>query len=156
MNKPNPDARLHFEDFPVGEVFDYGDYVVTAEEIIEFAREFDPQPFHVSEEAAKASMLGGLCASGWHVCAILMRMMVDGYFGRTASMGSTGVDEMKWIMPVYAGDRLWCRRTTLEARVSSKRPEMGIVKIRFELFDSRSERKAEMTAINLIQVSGAP
>jgi acyl dehydratase len=155
MNRANPDARLNFEDFPVGEVFEYGDYIVTAEEIIAFATEFDPQPFHVNAEAARASMLKGLCASGWHVCAILMRMMVDGYFGRTASMGSTGVDEMKWLKPVYAGDRLWYRRTTLEARVSSKRPEMGIVKFRFELFDRRGKSKAQMTAINLIGVGGA-
>jgi acyl dehydratase len=143
---------LHFEDFPVGEVLVFGNYLVTAEEIREFAREFDPQPFHVDEEAAKASLLGGLSASGWHVCAIIMRIMVDGYYGRTASMGSTGIDEMKWLKPVRPGDRLSCRRTTLETRVSAKRPEMGIVKMRFEIFDTASEKKAEMTGINLIKV----
>jgi acyl dehydratase len=83
-----------------------------------------------------------------------MRMMVDGYFGRTASMGSTGIDEMRWIRPVFAGDRLSCRRTTLAARVSAKRPEMGILTMRFELFDARAEKKAEMTGINLIKVRG--
>jgi acyl dehydratase len=145
---------LHFEDFPVGEVVEYGNYLVTAEQIIEFAREFDPQPFHVDEEAAKASLLGGLSASGWHVCAIIMRMMVDGYYGRTASMGSSGIDEMKWLKPVRPGDRLSCRRTTLETRVSAKRPEMGIVKMRYEIFDAFSERKAEMTGINLIKARG--
>ena len=143
---------LHFEDFPVGEVLEFGNYLVTAEEIREFAREFDPQPFHVDEEAAKASLLGGLSASGWHVCAIIMRIMVDGYYGRTASMGSTGIDEMKWLKAVRPGDRLSCRRTTLETRVSAKRPEMGIVKMRFEIFDTASEKKAEMTGINLIKV----
>jgi len=143
---------LHFEDFPVGEVLEFGNYLVTAEEIREFAREFDPQPFHVDEEAAKASLLGGLSASGWHVCTIIMRIMVDGYYGRTASMGSTGIDEMKWLKPVRPGDRLSCRRTTLETRVSAKRPEMGIVKMRFEIFDTASEKKAEMTGINLIKV----
>jgi acyl dehydratase len=145
---------LHFEDFPVGEVVEFGNYLVTAEEIVEFAREFDPQPFHVDEEAAKASLLGGLSASGWHVCAIIMRMMVDGYYGRTASMGSTGIDDMKWIKPVRPGDRLSCRRTTLEARISAKRPEMGIVKLRYEIFDAVAEKKAEMTGINLIMVRG--
>jgi acyl dehydratase len=145
---------LHFEDFPVGKVLEFGNYLVTAEEIREFAREFDPQPFHVDEEAAKASLLGGLSASGWHVCAIIMRIMVDGYYGRTASMGSTGIDEMKWLKPVRPGDRLSCRRTTLETRVSAKRPEMGIVKMRFEIFDTASEKKAEMTGINLIKVRG--
>jgi acyl dehydratase len=144
--------ELFFEDFPVGEVVDYGSYEVTSEEIVSFAREFDPQPFHIDERAARASMLGGLSASGWHVCAIMMRMMVDGYYGRTASMGSTGIDEMKWLKPVFAGDRLSCRRTTLAARVSGKRPEMGIVTLRWELFDARAEKKAEMVGINLIKV----
>ena len=146
--------EFFFEDFPVGQALDYGSYHVTAEEIVSFAREFDPQPFHVDEKAAKASMLGGLCASGWHVCAIVMRMMVDGYFGRTASMGSTGIDEMKWLKPVFAGDRLSCRRTTLAARVSAKRAEMGILKMQWELFDANSQKKAEMTGINLIKVRG--
>jgi acyl dehydratase len=146
------EPELFFEDFPVGEVVDYGSYEVTAEEIVRFAREFDPQLFHVDEKAARASMLGGLSASGWHVCAIVMRMMVDGYFGRTASMGSTGIDEMKWLKPVFAGDRLSCRRTTLAARASAKRPEMGILTMRWELFDAKAEKKAEMTGVNLIKV----
>ena len=81
-------------------------------------------------------------------------MMVDGYYGRTASMGSTGIDDMKWIKPVRPGDRLSCRRTTLEARISAKRPEMGIVKLRYEIFDAVAEKKAEMTGINLIKVRG--
>jgi acyl dehydratase len=146
--------EFFFEDFPVGQVVDYGSYHVTAEEIVSFAREFDPQPFHVDESAAKASMLGGLSASGWHICAIVMRMMVDGYFGRTASMGSTGIDEMKWLRPVFAGDRLSCRRTTLAGRVSAKRPDMGILMLRWELFDAKAEKKAEMTGINLVKVRG--
>jgi acyl dehydratase len=101
-------------------------------------------------------MLGGLAASGWHVCAIIMRLMVDGYFGRTASMGSTGVDEVKWLIPVYPGDRLSCRRTTLEARVSSKRPDMGIVRLRWELLAAERQCKAVMTGINLMKVRGSP
>jgi acyl dehydratase len=146
--------EFFFEDFPVGQIVDYGSYHVTAEEIVSFAREFDPQPFHVDESAAKASMLGALSASGWHICAIVMRMMVDGYFGRTASMGSTGIDEMKWLRPVFAGDRLSCRRTTLAGRVSAKRPDMGILTLRWELFDDKAEKKAEMTGINLVKVRG--
>jgi acyl dehydratase len=81
-------------------------------------------------------------------------MMVDGYYGRTASMGSTGIDEVKWLKPVRPGDRLSCRRTTLEARVSARRPDMGIVKMRYELLDATSVKKAEMTGINLIKVRG--
>ena len=155
MKPPASRPELFFEDFPVGEVVDYGAYHVTADEIVAFAREFDPQPFHVDAHVAKNSLLGGLAASGWHICAIMMRMMVDGYFARTASMGSTGIDEMRWMRPVHAGATLFCRRTTLEARVSSKRPEMGIVKFRWELFDALGEKKAEMTGINLIQVRTA-
>ena len=95
MKPPASRPELFFEDFPVGEVVDYGAYHVTADEIVAFAREFDPQPFHVDAHVAKNSLLGGLAASGWHICAIMMRMMVDGYFARTASMGSTGIDEMR-------------------------------------------------------------
>jgi acyl dehydratase len=143
---------LHFEDFSEGDVYALGPYAVTKDEIIAFAREFDPQPFHLDEEAAKASILGGLCASGWHACAMLMRMMVDGYLGRSAGMGSTGLDEMKWLKPVYAGETLSGRMTVLAKRVSAKRPEMGIIQARWELFNQAAEKKLEMTGINLIKV----
>lgn len=143
---------LHFEDFKVGEVVDLGRYDVTAEEIKTFAREFDPQPFHVDEAAAKASILGGLCASGWHSCAMLMRMMVDSYLGRSAGMGSNGLDEVKWMKPVFAGETLTGRMTVLSARVSSKRPEMGILKMRWELFNTAGEQKLDMTGINFMRV----
>lgn len=143
---------LYFEDFKVGEVVDLGRYDVTAEEIKTFAREFDPQPFHVDEAAAKASILGGLCASGWHSCAMLMRMMVDSYLGRSAGMGSNGLDEVKWMKPVFAGETLTGRMTVLSARVSSKRPEMGILKMRWELFNTAGEQKLDMTGINFMRV----
>ncbi|MDP9137688.1 MAG: MaoC family dehydratase [Pseudomonadota bacterium] len=142
---------LHFEDFPLGEVFEYGSYRVTAEEIVGFAREFDPQPFHIDAAAAEASILGGLCASGWHTCAIMMRMMVDGYLGRSASMGSSGIEETRWLKPVYAGDTLTCRRTTLEARRSARRPEMGVLRFRWELFNLDGDRKTEMTGVTFIR-----
>lgn len=142
---------LHFEDFSEGDVHALGPYAVTKDEIIAFAREFDPQPFHLDEAAAKASILGGLCASGWHACAMLMRMMVDGYLGRTAGMGSTGLDEVKWLKPVYAGETLSGRMTVLAKRISGKRPEMGIIQARWELFNQAAERKLEMTGINLVK-----
>ena len=109
---------LHFEDFAVGESRDFGRYVVTAKEIKDFAQEFDPQPFHLDEEAGKKSILGGLCASGWHTGAILMRMMVDGYLGRSASLGSPGLDELKWLKPVYPDETLTARFTVLAKRRS--------------------------------------
>jgi acyl dehydratase len=143
---------LHYEDFAEGAVFDLGPYAVNKDDIIAFAREFDPAPFHVDEAAAKGSILGGLCASGWHVCAMVMRMMVDGYLGRSAGMGSTGVDEVKWLKPVYAGETLSGRMIVLTKRVSAKRPEMGIIKAHWEASNLAGEKKFEMTAVNLIRV----
>ncbi len=142
---------LHFEDFPVGEIITYGSYQVTADEIIDFARQFDPQPFHVDAAAARASILGDLCASGWHICAIMMRMMVDGYLGRSASMGSSGIEETRWLKPVFAGETLSCRRTTLEARRSKRRPEMGVLRFRWELFNLDGDKKSEMTGVTFIR-----
>jgi len=143
---------LHYEDFHVGLTIDLGSYPVTAEEIVSFAKEFDPHPFHLDEEAGRRSILGGLCASGWHSCAMLMRMLVDGYLSRTAGMGSNGVDEVKWLKPVFAGETLKATVTVMAKRVSSRKPDMGILTMRAEIHDSRGERKMEMSAVNLVKV----
>jgi acyl dehydratase len=143
---------LHFEDFSVGESRDLGTYAVTAEEIKSFAREFDPQFFHLDEDRAKASVLGGLSASGWHTCGIVMRLMVDGYLGRTAGMGSPGLDEVRWLKPVYAGETLLGRMTVLAKRQSKSRPEMGLVTMKWEARSATGETKIDMTGVNLIRV----
>jgi acyl dehydratase len=143
---------LYYEDFTVGESWDLGDYRVTADEIKSFAREFDPQFFHLDEDRAKSSVLGGLSASGWHTCSILMRLMVDGYLGRTAGMGSPGLEEVKWRKPVYAGETLTGRMTVLAKRQSKSRPEMGLVTMRWEALSAEGETKLDMTGINLIKV----
>lgn len=127
------DALLHFEDFPVGEVTTYGAYTLTREAILAFAREYDPQPFHLDDEAAKDTILGGLAASGWHACAIMMRLNCDGFLLNSTSMGAPGIDEVKWLMPLRPDVVLSVRRTTLEARESKSRPQMGLVKFLFEL-----------------------
>ncbi|WP_448953546.1 MaoC family dehydratase [Labrys neptuniae] len=127
------DTVLHFEDFPVGEITTYGSYALTREAILAFAREYDPQPFHLDDEAAKGTMLGGLAASGWHGCAILMRLNCDGFMLNSTSMGAPGIDEVKWLAPIRPDVTLSVRRTTLEARASRSRPEMGLVKFLFEL-----------------------
>jgi acyl dehydratase len=114
--------------------------------------EFDPQPFHLDEEAGRASILGGLCASGWHTGAMLMRMMVDGYLGNSAGLGSPGLDELKWLKPVFPGETLTSRFTVLAKRVSAKNPGMGILTMRWEVFSSAGEKKMEVTGINLIKV----
>ena len=146
---------LHFEDFEVGQVIDLGSYAVTAQEIREFASEFDPQRFHLDEEAANASLLGGLAASGWHVCAMFMRLLAEGWLNKTDSMGSNGVPEVKWLKPVYAGETLSGTVTILTKRVSAKRPEMGIFQCLFELFSESGEKKTEMTAIVFMRVKAA-
>ena len=143
---------LHFEDFSVGESRDLGTYAVTAEEIKSFAREFDPQFFHLDEDRARASVLGGLSASGWHTCGIVMRLMVDGYLGRTAGMGSPGLDEVRWLKPVYAGETLLGRMTVLAKRQSKSRPEMGLVTMKWEARSATGETKIDMTGVNLIKV----
>jgi acyl dehydratase len=143
---------LHYEDFTVGKTWDLGTYRVTAEEIKAFAREFDPQFFHLDEDRAKSSVLGGLSASGWHTCGMLMRLMVDGYLDRTAAMGSPGLEEVKWLKPVYAGETLTGWMTVLAKRQSKSRPEMGLVTMRWEARSAEGESKIDMTGINLVKV----
>jgi acyl dehydratase len=129
IRNPNPQSMttLTFEDFKPGHFGTFGPRHVTREEILAFAAEYDPQPMHLDEEAAKKSMLKGLSGSGWHLSAIVMRMMFDGFIGRTASMGSPGVDEMRWLAPLRPGDDLTLDIEVAEARVSRSRPETGIV-----------------------------
>ena len=122
----SPLMTLTFEDFPPGRFGSYGPRHVTREEMLAFAAEFDPQPMHLDEEAAKRSMLKGLSGSGWHLCSIMMRMMCDGYIGNTASLGSPGVSELKWLAPLRPGDDLMLDVDVVEARVSRSRPQTGI------------------------------
>jgi acyl dehydratase len=125
--------RIAFEDFSPGNVAEYGDMVVDRDEMVAFAREYDPQPMHLSDEAAAAAMLGGLIGSGWYSTALLMRMNCDAFLLDASSLGSPGVDKVEWLAPVRAGDRLSVRREVLDARASKSRPDMGIVRFRFEL-----------------------
>ncbi len=131
--------RLYFEDFSPGEIVEYGDREVTAAEIVAFAREFDPQPFHLDAEAGRGTLAGGLIASGWHVVAMLMRMSCDAFLLRSASQGAPGVEAIDWLKPVKPGDRLRVRRTTLSARASRSRPAIGVVEFRFEVLNQNRE-----------------
>ncbi|HTO68080.1 MAG TPA: MaoC family dehydratase [Bradyrhizobium sp.] len=121
---------LTFEDLPPGRLGTFGPRRVTREEILAFAAEFDPQPMHLDEAAAQQTMLKGLAGSGWHLCSIMMRMMFDGFIGRTASLGSPGVNELRWLAPLRPGDELMLEADVVEARVSKSRPETGIVTFR--------------------------
>ncbi len=133
------DQTLAYEDFHPSRRFALGPVTVSAEEIIEFAREFDPQPMHIDEAAGRASILGGLAASGWHTSAMLMRMMIDSYLLNSLSEGAPGIDIMEWRRPVLAGDTLSGHSTVLEARALRSRPGIGIVKFRHELENQRGE-----------------
>ena len=122
---------LHYEDFHAGQLFALGTHTLAAEEMIEFAAEFDPQPQHIDPDAAK-ELLGGLAASGWYLCALAMRMLVDGLFIRATSLGAPGVEEVQWRKPVRAGDRLDLDGEVLETRLSSK-ADRGFVRFRFTM-----------------------
>jgi acyl dehydratase len=133
-----------FEDFTEGASIFLGSRKITAEEIIEFAREFDPQPMHMDEEAGRASILGGLAASGWHTCCIFMRMMCDAFLLNSTSQGAPGVDYGRWKRPVLAGDVLTGRTIVVSCRESKSRPDLGFVTCRHELTNQRGELVLEL------------
>jgi acyl dehydratase len=143
---------LHYEDFPEGLVIPLGTYHLPKEEVIAFAREWDPQPFHLDEAAGERSVLGGLAASGWQTSAILIRLSVEGYANRSAAMASNSMEECKWLRPVFAGETLTGRATVLSRRVSAKRPEMGILRMKFELMNTDGEIKTEITGVQFMRV----
>lgn len=142
---------LHLEDFRGGQIFRLGRLTLTAEEVIAFASEFDPQPQHTDPEAAKRSMLGGLAASGWHLGALAMRMMVDGLFNRATSMGAPGVDEIQWRRPVLVGDTIRLEAEVLDTRLSS-RPDRGFVRFRFSMLRDEERRNGEMVMMFVCSV----
>jgi acyl dehydratase len=139
-------TTLTFEDFPPGRFGTFGPRHVTREEILCFAAEFDPQPMHLDEEAAKQSLLGGLSASGWHLCSIMMRMMVDGFMGHAASLGSPGVNEVRWLAPLRPGDDLMLDVDVTEARPSRSRSDTGIVTFRCTVRNAAGQALCEMVS----------
>ncbi|KQV37902.1 MaoC family dehydratase [Massilia sp. Root335] len=120
-------AYWYFEDFEPGQDIDLGLRTVTEEEIVAFARDYDPQPFHVDRDAAAHSIYGGVIASGWHTCGMMMRLVVDGLLGRSSSMGSPGLDGVRWLAPVRAGDTLNVRYRTVQVKASASKPDRGVV-----------------------------
>jgi acyl dehydratase len=136
---------LHWEDFDAGRVFEHGPRRLPREEMIAFAREFDPQPMHIDETAAGATMMGGLSASGWYACCVLMRMCADSFVLNSSSMGAPGIDEVKWLKPIRPDDELRLRATVLDTRASNSRPEMGFVRFMFELFNGAGELVMTLT-----------
>jgi acyl dehydratase len=145
---------LFFEDFSLGHFGRFGPRLVTREEMLAFAAEFDPQPMHLDEAAASRSMLKGLAGSGWHLCAITMRMMFDGFIGRTASLGSPGVNELRWLAPFRPGDEIVLDVEVAEARVSRSRPSTGLVTFKMVARNAAEQALCEMISPIIVHRRG--
>jgi len=142
---------IAFEDFKLGRLGRFGPRHVTREEILAFAAEFDPQPMHLDEAAASRSMLKGLSGSGWHLCSIVMRMMFDGFIGRTASLGSPGVTDLRWLAPLRPGDEVVLDVEVTEARISRSRPTTGIVTFKAVASNAAGQALCEMVSPIIVQ-----
>jgi acyl dehydratase len=131
--------RYWWEDFTAGRVFEHGARALSEDDIVRFAREWDPQRYHVDPQAAAKTPFGGLIASGWQSCGVLMRLMCDAYLNESSCIGSPGIDEIRFLKPVRPGDTLRFRSTVLEASPSASKPERGNVRFRWELLNQRDE-----------------
>jgi acyl dehydratase len=143
-------ADRYFEDYHVGAVYEYGYATVTQAEIVDYARQFDPQPIHVDAAFAAAGPFRGLIASGWHTTGLMMRLLVSHYLPRAASLASPGIDELRWATPVRPGDALRLRTTIVETRVSRSKPDRGLVRTRAEMLNQDGGCPLSLTAMNLI------
>ncbi|MGI9252050.1 MAG: MaoC family dehydratase [Pseudohongiellaceae bacterium] len=149
--------KVYFEDIEIGASQEFGHYEVTAEEIIEFASKYDPQPFHLSEEGGKAMIFGGLCASGWHTCSMVMRMTIDNMQaqGIPGSLGSPGVDELRWTKPVFPGDTLRVKSTVVNKRESRSRSDIGSVFMENKVYNQNDELVMSFNPVVLYKRRGA-
>ena len=143
-------AERYFEDYQVGMVDEFGEVLVTAEEIVEFARRYDPQTMHVDADAAATGPFGGLIASGWHTGSLTMRLFVDHYLSKVATLPSPGIDELRWVRPVRPGDTLRMRVTVVEARRSKSKPDRGIVRSLVEVLNQNGEVVMSQRPMNLM------
>jgi acyl dehydratase len=141
----------YFEDYTPGSVSEYGSLTVEEADIIDFAKRYDPQEFHIDAEAAARGPFGGLIASGWHTCAMVMRILVDQYLSKESSLGSPGIDELRWLRPVRPRDTLWIRVAVLEARPSQSKPDRGLVRTSIEVLNQNEEVVMSLKAMNLIR-----
>ena len=144
-----------FEDYTPGTTAEHGPLRVEEDDVVDFGRRFDPQPFHVDAQAAAAGPFGGLIASGWHTCALMMRLLADEYLSSVSSLGSPGVDELRWVAPVRPGDELTLRTTVVEARPSRSKPDRGLVRTHVELLRQDAAVVPTMTAVDLVPVRPA-
>lgn len=150
-----PIENRYFEDYVTGSVHEFGPIMVEEKGIIAFARRFDPQLLHTDSEAAKDTVFGGLIASGWHTAALMMRLFVDNYLSHVASLGSPGVDELRWLKPVRPGDEISIRVTVLETKRSRSKQDRGIVRSFIEVMNQDREIVMNLKAVNFLRCRGA-
>ncbi|RYY68043.1 MAG: MaoC family dehydratase, partial [Comamonadaceae bacterium] len=136
--------KYYWEDLAPGSVRELGSVTVSAEEIKDFAKQFDPQPFHLDEGAGRRSIFGNLCASGWHTCALAMKLTVENFLTESSSMGSPGLENLRWLKPVYPGDTLHLRHTILESRPLRTRPDTGLVRSSWDMSNQHGDRVLQM------------
>ncbi|MFP8835047.1 MaoC family dehydratase [Hydrogenophaga sp. XSHU_21] len=148
-------VKVFWEDLVVGETRDLGTITPTAEDIVAFASQWDPQPFHLDAEAARDSVFGALCASGWHTCAMAMRLMVTNFLHETSSLGAPGLESLKWLKPVFPGDTLHLRHTITEKRVSAKRPDVGLVRAVWDMDNQHGEPVLRMEGYAMFRLRGS-
>ena len=146
---------LTYDDFSVGTVFSLATVVMNLDEMVEFSRRYDPQPFHLDATAGEQSLFGALCASGWHTCLLWMRAWVDGVVSRVAATGSPGISDLRWLAPVFPGDLLIAGAEVLSARVSKSRPHLGLVSVRGTMHRGESS-VMQMDSILMIELGQRP
>jgi len=152
MTNPITKDRLHFEDLKVSEVIQLGSYKISKDDIINFATEFDPLPFHLDEAVAKKSLLGGLASSGWQTAGLSLRMLVDEFLSKIAGMGGLGFDNLKWKRPLMKNDTLTGTVTISSLRRSNSHPEMGIVVLDFDMRNQKDQGVMTLSLTNLVEV----
>ena len=137
---------VSYEDLEVGKAYEIGSHTFGREEIVQFAQQYDPQPFHLSEAAGEASHFGGLVASGWHTCSVMMGLLVRNFLEGSTSMGSPGIDEIRWIKPVRVGDTITLTNNIVSKRISQSKPDRGIVETRW---DCRNQHGGIVASVSL-------
>ena len=148
---PGPGEDKYFEDYEAGRVYELGSVQVELAEVVEFATRYDPQYFHIDESRAKESIYGGIIASGWHTASMMMRVFADNFLSDVSSMGSPGLDELRWHLPVRPGDTLFVSAIVLETRLSKSKPDRGVMRTRTEVHNQDNELVLSSTAVNFMR-----
>ena len=148
---PGPGEDKYFEDYEAGRVYELGSVQVELAEVVEFATRYDPQYFHIDESRAKESIYGGIIASGWHTASMMMRIFADNFLSDVSSIGSPGLDELRWYLPVRPGDTLFVSAIVLETRLSKSKPDRGVMRTRTEVHNQSHTLVLSSTAVNFMR-----